>query len=294
MGDNVSNLTIQPEEILSALAKAEFAEREMLQLPQVDCPVVHHFGPNICIREVFMPAGTFAIGHKQKFEHLNIMLRGKVLVANDDGTTVTLSAPLIFVGKPGRKIGYILEDMVWQNVYSTELKNIDEVEAHFMEKSDDWQQNYDDKFKLAQITNAANKEDYFKLLAECGISHETARQQTEDETDQIWLDCGNIRISNSPIDGKGVFVTAPIKANEIICAARINGLRTQAGRYTNHSLTPNSIMVQHNNGDIDLVALTDFLGCTGGDLGTEATINYRDALRLSGVTFNNQESICQA
>jgi len=293
MDNTVSNLTIQPEEILCALAKADFAEREMLQLPQVDCPVIHHFGPNICIREVFMPAGTFAVGHKQKFEHLNIMLRGKVLVANDDGTTVTLSAPLIFVGKPGRKIGYVLEDMVWQNVYSTELKNIDDVEAHFMEKSDDWQQNHDAKFKLAQITNAANKEDYVKLLAECGISHVVARQQTENETDQVWLDCGNIRISNSPIDGKGVFVTSPVKAKDVICPARVNGLRTQAGRYTNHSLTPNAVMVKYENGDIDLVALVDFSGCVSGDLGIEATINYRDALKLSGVTFNNMESICQ-
>ena len=55
-------------------------EKEMLGMPQADCPVAHHFGPGIYIREVTLPAGIFAVGHTQRYEHLNIMLTGKVAI----------------------------------------------------------------------------------------------------------------------------------------------------------------------------------------------------------------------
>lgn len=294
MGGGVNDITTIGTQALQALASMENAEKEMLQLPQVDCPVVHHFGPNICIREVFMPAGTLAIGHKQKFEHMNIMLRGKVMVVDDAGATQILSAPLIFVGKPGRKIGYVLEDMVWQNVYSTELKDVDAVEAAFLEKSENWQDDYATKFKVAQVERAIDRADYNALLHECGIPHEIVRQQSENESDQIRLDLGNVRVTESPIEGKGLFATTPVKAGEIICPARINGMRTQAGRYTNHSVNPNAVMVPTETGDINLVALTDIAGCVGGDMGEEITIDYRATLRLSGIEFNRQEALCQA
>jgi hypothetical protein len=46
---------------LQIFSNVDEAEKEMLKLPQVDCPVVHHFGPNLCIREVFIPKGTKAV-----------------------------------------------------------------------------------------------------------------------------------------------------------------------------------------------------------------------------------------
>jgi hypothetical protein len=293
MGGGVNDITTIGTQALQALASLENAEQEMLQLPQVNCPVVHHFGPNICIREVFMPAGTLAIGHKQKFEHMNIMLRGKVMVIDDVGATQILTAPLIFVGKPGRKIGYVLEDMVWQNIYSTDLKDIDTVENTFLEKSENWQDDQAAKFNVAQLERAVDRTDYEALLYECGVPHEVARQQSEDESDQIWLDIGIVRVTDSPIEGKGLFATAPILAGSVICPARINGLRTQAGRYTNHSASPNAVMVATDTGDINLVALRDIAGCMGGNMGEEITIDYRAALRLSGIEFNRQEALCQ-
>lgn len=280
------------ESTLRALVSLDEPEQTMLQLPQAQCSVVHHFGPGVCIREVFMPAGTLAIGHKQKFDHLNIMLRGKVMVANDDGTTQILTAPMIFTGKPGRKIGYVMEDMVWQNVYATELKDADAVEAQFVEKSEAWYNDQAHKFAVESVSRAADRNDYERLLTECGISHEIAKQQSENENDQIWVDNSVTRVAESPIEGKGLFATSPIRAGQAICPARIDGKRTQGGRYTNHSLSPNAEMVMLPNGDIDLVALTDIEGCKGGSMGTEITIDYRQALALSGVEFK-KEALCQ-
>ena len=128
------------------------ATKEMMAMPQAECPVVHHFGPGLCVREVSMPAGTLAVGHKQKFEHMNVLLKGSVMIVNDDGTTKVLKAPLMFIGKPGQKVGYVLEDLVWQNIYATDLKDVDAIEAHFVEKCDEWHQ--DQLLKSAQAALA--------------------------------------------------------------------------------------------------------------------------------------------
>jgi hypothetical protein len=290
----MSNLTKQEDVgqlVLRELLSLEKPEQTLLQLPQVECSVVHHFGPGVCIREVFMPADTLAIGHKQKFDHLNIMLRGKVMIVTDDGSTQVLTAPMIFTGKAGRKIGYVLEDMVWQNIYATELTDPDAVEAVFIEKSEDWMQDQQSKLAIEKLTRVDDRKDYFNLLDECGIPHELARQQSENEYDQRWVDSQITRVAESPIEGKGLFLTSPVKSGDIICAARIDGYRTQGGRFTNHSKTPNAKMVMLPNGNIDLVALVDIEGCKGGAMGTEITIDYRQALALSGIEF--KESACQ-
>ena len=239
-----------------------------------------------------MPAGTLAIGHQQKYEHLNILLRGSVMVVNDDGTTNVLKAPMMFVGKPGRKVGYVLEDMVWQNIYATDLKNADDVEAYFVEKSEDWREDHAAKFAVSQTERALDRLDYDAVVAASGFSPEVIQQQVENPDDQIWVDNAITRVSESPIHGKGLFVTSPLKAGDVICPARIDGMRTQAGRFTNHSLFPNAKMVAKPNGDIDLVALVDFEGCKGGSIGVEATIDYRQALALSGIELKKQESLC--
>ena len=107
----------------------ERIEQFMLSEQQVECPVIHRYGPGVYIRELKIPAGTLAVGHHQNFEHTNIMLKGRVTMLHDDGSTTELVAPALFIGKPGRKIGYIHEDMVWLNVYATN-EQIAEIIAH--------------------------------------------------------------------------------------------------------------------------------------------------------------------
>lgn len=280
------------QQALKVFSNVEEAEKAMLQLPQVDCPVVHHFGPNLCIREVFMPKGTMAVGHKQKFKHMNILLKGKVMMLNEDGSTKILEAPFMFEGEPGRKIGYVLEDMVWQNIYSTDLQDSNNVEKFFIEKSENWQNDQNIKLSIQKIAKEADRNDYQKLLKECGISHEIALKQSENEEDQISVFSNVVRVADSAIEGKGLFLTSPVKSGDVICQARIKGKRTQAGRFTNHSVFPNAKMVLLPNNDIDLVAISDIDGCKGGSLGEEITIDYRQALTLSGINFEGNV-LCQ-
>jgi hypothetical protein len=252
-------------------------ENSMLQMPQAEASVIHRFGPNLYIRELFMPAGTFAIGHHQNFEHLNVFLKGKVKMFNEDGTTTILKAPMMFVGKPGRKMGYVLEDMVWQNIYSTPETDVEKLEAHFITKSDSWKYTNTLRQSSLKIEREKDREDYLKMLKEINVTENLVRSQSENTSDQLTIPLAKCIVSDSPIEGKGLFATANIYYGEIISIARISGKRTQAGRFTNHSATPNARM-ERKMGDIYLVAIKDIGGCVGGELGEEITIDYRQAL----------------
>jgi hypothetical protein len=123
--------------ITAPLDKIERAEAALLQMPQVPCPVTHIFAPGIYWREVFLPAGVFAIGHQHKTEHLNVLLAGRVRVLAD-GRVVELKAPQVFKSGPGtRKMVYAVEPTRWANVHTNPADERDEerLEMLFIEKS---------------------------------------------------------------------------------------------------------------------------------------------------------------
>lgn len=263
--------------------KVQALEAEFLKQPQVDCSVVHRFGPGIYIREVTIPADTFSIGHYHTETHLNIMLAGRVTMVNPDGSHTELVAPHTFVAGPGRKIGYIHETMVWQNVYATDETDVEKLEAMFLNKSATWQENHKNQQLLLNFNHSEDIADYYAAIEEYGFDHATVQAQTLNLDDQIDLPYGNYKMMVAPskIEGKGVFATGNIEANEIIAPARVNGKRTPAGRYTNHAKNPNAVMVLLDNNDVNLVATRAITGCKGGDLGEEITIDYRQAISLA-------------
>lgn len=120
------------------LQRIEQAEAQLLALPQVECPIAHHFGPGLYIREITFPPGVFVIGHEHIDDHMNIMLKGALLLLGDDGKAKELRAPTLFVGKPGRKVAYVLEETVWQNIYATEERDLEKLEKLLVKKSPSW------------------------------------------------------------------------------------------------------------------------------------------------------------
>jgi hypothetical protein len=113
--------------------KLDLAIAELKSLPQVDCKTKHYFGPGLYVREVTMPAGAAVIGKSHKTEHLCVMLQGRMRVKNENGEVVELVAPATFVGKPGKKIAYILETVVFQNIFATEETDIEKLEHMFID-----------------------------------------------------------------------------------------------------------------------------------------------------------------
>jgi len=97
--------------------RLEEAERELLRLPQVDCPVQHHFSDGIYCREMLAPAGTALIGHEHKEECLNVLMMGKIAVKV--GNEVKhLEAPCIFKSAPGvKKLGLVIRNVIWLNIH---------------------------------------------------------------------------------------------------------------------------------------------------------------------------------
>lgn len=257
------------------------SEKLLLQHEQAACPVVHHFGPGIYIRELFIPAGTYAIGHRQKHEHVNVMLKGRVIMVNDDGSTQELTAPLMFIGKPGRKVGYVVEDMVWQNIYATNERDITKLEAFFLDKSPAFEE-HTTHHALTYDTRT-DQEDFELMLRDTGFDAETVHEQSINMDDQIPMPAGSWRVKTGPssIHGTGVFVTSNVLPGEILGPARIGGKRTPLGRYTNHSAKPNARMELLPNGDVQLVTTQALNGCRGGLDGDEVTIDYRQAISLA-------------
>lgn len=115
-------------------------EARMLSLPQANCATFHYFSNGIYIRELHMSVGTLAIGHEHIFSHLNIFIKGKLLLMQPDGAHKELIAPKTFVSPPGRKVVYVLEDVIWQNVYPNpdNETDIEVLEDRFVKKSDNW------------------------------------------------------------------------------------------------------------------------------------------------------------
>lgn len=273
-----------PEETVQIL------EKEMLKLEQTPLPVTHSFGPNLYIREVFMPAGTFAIGHRQKTTHFNVMLKGKVVYINPDGSKQILEAPLSFVSPPGRKIGYVLEDMLWQNIYSTNETDVEKLEEMYLDKTEYSIEHKKTELLLRGKDNSEDVEDFQQMLKELNITEEFVKIQAETD-DLISMPMGSYKfqVGVSPIHGKGVFATADILENELVGVARLGNNRTVLGRYVNHSKNPNAVMVLHENGDLFLVMKKAISGCRGGNLGDEITIDYRQAYKMAMETHLCQQ-----
>ena len=103
--------------------------------PQIQCKEKHHFGPNIYIKEVTMPAGALIIGKHHRMEHLCNMVSGRMFILQDDGSKKELVAPMTFMAKPGRKIAYIVETVVFQNIYSTSETDIEKLENMCVDNS---------------------------------------------------------------------------------------------------------------------------------------------------------------
>lgn len=262
------------------IANIERVERMAFKHEQMPCPVIHRFAPGLYIREITMPAGAFCIGAEHTVEHLNVMLAGRVSVRNDAGTVTELVAPLSYVGKPGKKVGYVHEDVVWQNIFATDETDIETLESMFVVKGSAWGEDNAARLRPS-LQDLFDRDDYRRVLAEYSIPHEVALAQSLNTEDMRPFPYGGykVMVTDSPIEGRGLFATAEIELGEVIAPARIGDKRTPAGRYTNHSASPNAKFVPTRDG-LNLVATRRITGMTGGRVGEEITIDYRQALEL--------------
>lgn len=104
---------------------------------EANCPLKHHFAPGAYGREIFIPAGSLVVGKIHKHAHLNMLMKGRVSVATEEGVK-HLEAPLTMVSPPGTKrVVYAHEDTVWVTVHLTNETDLEKIEDHVIAKSYD-------------------------------------------------------------------------------------------------------------------------------------------------------------
>lgn len=115
-----------------------------------------------------------------------------------------------------------------------------------------------------------DREDYAKFLVEIGLTEAQVQRIVHNPHDQSPLpESFGVHLKPSIIHGTGTFVSRDYQPGETIGPARIDAKRTPLGRYTNHSLTPNTAFIPQADGGIVVVAETPI------QAGEELTANYR-------------------
>jgi hypothetical protein len=256
-------------------AHVEALEREIQKLPQVDCPVWHHFAPGLYARKMLIRKGVTLTGAVHKTEHL-VTVSGDISVTTDEGVARITDPHFIFASKPGAKrAGYAHEDTFFTTVHATDETDLDRLVEELTESSaDEIMGGTGNVQMLAQL----DREDYGRFLDEYGLTQELVTILVENMTDQVPMPTGfdTLDIRPSPIAGVGMFATRDIADGELIAPARLGDMRTPAGRYINHSCLPNCVFVPHANGNLDLHAARAIQS------GEEITIDYRQAARVNG------------
>ena len=283
--------------------KIQSLESVLSKLPQVDIPVVHRYSGGIYAREITIPAGVMLTGRIYKEDHFDVMVYGDVTVTTDEGRK-RLTGFNISKGNTGKKrAGYTHAETRWITFCASDEMDDDDYLDHLTADSFDKIASHDNSileedikrafsdcgslsgddyrgfrrgFILASgkaLKSSVDVEDYYSVLAEFGFTEKTARHQSEDVSDQIDLDDEyGVVVGKSEIEGAGLHAVTGFNSGEIIMPARIDGYRTVAGRYVNHSANPNAKMVM-DGGDIILVAIVDI----GAE---EITTDYRESLSL--------------
>jgi hypothetical protein len=265
-------------------SKLELAE-VLMKKEQASVSIIHRFGGGLYIREAHYPKNALIVGQEHVSEHMNVLLKGSINVIDGDGSTQTLVAPYMFVAKAGSKVGFTLEDVVWQNIYVTDSTDVEYLEATLFKSPDILKQHQQQKLLEEYPQHEEDRQDFLKMVEESGWTLEDIELASKYREDCIPFPDGSYSIcaGDSPIQGKGMFSTAVIKQQSIIAPMRLGGYRTPAGYLVNHSKTPNAMAFVNDLGDMFLVAIQDISGMAGGDLGEEITLDYRQVMKINNL-----------
>lgn len=100
----------------------------------VDELTTHHFADGVYMRELLIPAGNVCVGKMHRKEQLNILLRGTLIVATENGSE-EMTGPCIIKSPAGvKRSGYALTDTVWLTIHGNEDNEADleKLEARYI------------------------------------------------------------------------------------------------------------------------------------------------------------------
>lgn len=102
-------------------------EAEMLKMPQVDLSTEHVVHAGMCVRTIFIPAGTVLTGALTNIDNLCIV-SGDISVTTDDGVKRLQGFNVIPAGAGFKRAGVAHADTWWSTVWKTEKTDLAEIE----------------------------------------------------------------------------------------------------------------------------------------------------------------------
>ena len=113
-------------------------QKQLSESPDViDVSIQHHFAPGVYMRQMDAAAGTLVVSKMHRTEHMNILLKGSLTVATENGIEY-LKAPAVIKSMPGTKrIGYFHEDSSWITVHPTEETDLENIEQQVIVPDDE-------------------------------------------------------------------------------------------------------------------------------------------------------------
>ena len=215
-------------------------------------PLKHHFVDGCYARELLLPKDSTIVGKIHKHEHFIIFLSGDVTVSSEHGVE-RVNTPGIAVSPMGVKRAiYAHEESRIITIHVTDKTDLEDIESDVIS----------DSFEDLQID--IDKQAHAEILI--GLGERLSRKVSENQSDRINIDLESVVIKESRREGKGLFATRKITNGELIGLARVDGLRTQIGRYANHSENPNAEMLFAE--DVELIAIKDI------GFNEEVLVNY--------------------
>ena len=261
----------------------DIIKSKVLALPQASIDVLHIFEPGKYIREMRAKAGTVVVGASHVFDTFNVFVQGSGFFRLPDGTWKPMQAPATFISGPGAKCVQVTSDLIWQNWWPTECKDVQALEKHLFVEEPELEELTFKQYLLDYTMRDEEREDFAQACQDIGMSLEEVQRAVDNTTDQVDWPYGTykVRLGTSTIDGCGVIATADIAEGEEIGLSRVGIMRTPLGRYINHSNNPNAVGIEKGD-DIMVVALRPIRGngAVGGQ-GEEVTVDYRQSVALS-------------
>lgn len=244
-------------------------EEFALTQTQVEIPPSHLISGGMYARQIVIPAGTVLTGDIYKFDHIDIMVSGRIIVSTDDGDVRELSGFNMFPSQSGKKrAGYAVEDTTWitvNNIPAGSYSNGDEIQKAVTVSDFD---------ELSDFYATVSNLDYEILINEFNLDPDAVQRESDNEQDYCENQSFNgYELKESKIHGTGLFAKDFFEAGEAIGVARKCGIRTELGRYTNHSVRPNAMYVIEGD-NVMLVALSRIYSRD------EITTNYRHTLNM--------------
>lgn len=278
-----STAVVSPEAMRQ---KVVALQDELLQMPQADIVTTHTFLPGVYERKITVPPWTVLTGAAHKTDYRVRLEKGTIAV--NVGTEVkVLTAPCEFDAKAGeQRAGRVFEEeVVWVDVYDNpdDCQELSVIEDRLYVVPEC---GLGDTRRRLAIESA--RADYQLFLEQLGVDQDTMDAIVTIESDLIDMPEGHdVELKESPVHGLGMFATRHFFAGEVICPGRLDGKRTPAGRYINHSCDANVLPYKFGD-DLYVIALKDV------GVGNELFIDYRDAISVNFGFYLSGETVCQA